>query len=92
MAASDVVELVVSATAGAVAALGGTATIPIGATPIGQAFRDGTPRRFDNVDLEVGGGTVLRLCYPFAPATRSQALSLHSGTKVHTRSALSSSR
>ena len=61
---SDVVELVVSATAGAVAALGGAATIPIGTTPVGQAFRDGTPRRFDNVDLGVGGGAGPALVLP----------------------------
>ena len=61
---SDVVELVVVATAGAVADLVGEATIPIHATLIGQAFRDGTPRRFDNVDLGVGAGIGPALVLP----------------------------
>ena len=61
---SDVVELVVVASAGAVADLVGEGTIPIHATLIGQAFRDGTPRRFDNVDLGVGAGIGPALVLP----------------------------
>ena len=61
---SDVVELVVVATAGAVDDLDGDATIPIRTTLIGQAFGDGTPRRFDNVDLGVGAGTGPALVLP----------------------------
>jgi signal transduction histidine kinase len=61
---SDVVELVVVATAGAVDDLDGDATIPIRTTLIGQAFGDATPRRFDNVDLGVGAGTRPALVLP----------------------------
>ena len=64
MPTSDVVELVVAATAGAVPAPGGEAAIPIRATLIGQAFEDGTPRRFDNVDLGVGAGAGPALVLP----------------------------
>ena len=61
---SDVDELVVVATAGAVDDLDGDATIPIRTTLIGQAFGAGTPRRFDNVDLGVGAGIGPALVLP----------------------------
>jgi signal transduction histidine kinase len=61
---SDVVELVVVATAGAVDDLEGDATIPIRTTLIGQAFGDGTPRRFDKVDLGVVAGCGPALVLP----------------------------
>jgi signal transduction histidine kinase len=64
VATSDVVELVVAATAGAIAAADIEATIPLGAMLIGQVFEDGTPRRFDNVDLGVGAGTGPALVLP----------------------------
>ena len=74
MPTSDVVELVVAATAGAVPAPGGEATIPIRATLIGQAFEDGTPRDSTTSTSGWRPAPVLRLCCRFAPATPSPAL------------------
>jgi two-component system, NarL family, sensor histidine kinase DevS len=61
---SDVVELMVAATGGALSDRVGEATIAIHRTPIGQAFLDGTPRRFDTVDVGVGAGAGPALVLP----------------------------
>ncbi|MDI3315206.1 MAG: GAF domain-containing sensor histidine kinase [Mycobacterium sp.] len=53
-APADVDELVVVETAGEPGALTQIGSIPVGATPVGQAFRDRTPRRVDT--LEIGAG------------------------------------
>jgi signal transduction histidine kinase len=49
----DVSELLVAETAGELAALTQAPTIPVSGTSIGQAFRDRTPRRFDNLEIGV---------------------------------------
>jgi two-component system sensor histidine kinase DevS len=61
---SDVVELMVVATAGAVSDPVGEATIPIRDTLIGHAFMDATPRKFDKVDVGVGAGVGPALVLP----------------------------
>jgi signal transduction histidine kinase len=60
----DLVDLVVVATAGAIAELDDTTTIPVRGTLIGQAFEEGVPRRFDNVDLVIGAGPGPALVLP----------------------------
>ncbi|MBS4729324.1 GAF domain-containing sensor histidine kinase [Mycobacterium sp. SM1] len=50
----DVDELLVVETAGEPGALTRLETIPVGTTPVGQAFRDRTPRRVDS--LQIGAG------------------------------------
>jgi signal transduction histidine kinase len=61
--ASEVIDLVVVAAAGTTVDSVEAATIPVRATLIGQAFEDGAPRKFDNVDLgiEAGPGPALVL-------------------------------
>ncbi|WP_006245617.1 GAF domain-containing sensor histidine kinase [Mycolicibacterium tusciae] len=76
---SDVVELVVVATAGTAAAGMGDATIPVRATLIGQTFEDGTPRKFDNLDLGVDLGVVLGVGLGPGPAL---VLPLRTGESV----------
>jgi signal transduction histidine kinase len=51
---TEVDELVVVETAGAATDIG-TATIPVSGSPVGQAFLDRTPQRFDSVDTGLGG-------------------------------------
>jgi two-component system sensor histidine kinase DevS len=51
---SDVDELLVAETAGKLPPLGAAPTIPVRGTPVGDVFLDRTPRRFDNLDLEIG--------------------------------------
>jgi signal transduction histidine kinase len=51
---SDVDELLVAETAGKLPPLGATPTIPVRGTPVGDVFLDRTPRRFDNLNLEIG--------------------------------------
>ena len=51
---SDVDELLVVETAGKLPALGGARTIPVRGTPVGDVFLDRTPRRFDNLNLQIG--------------------------------------
>ncbi|MFC5335920.1 sensor histidine kinase [Mycobacterium branderi] len=53
MASSEVVELVVTDAAGAVSIPVGGAVIPVHGTPVGEAFRLRTPRRFDDLDLGI---------------------------------------
>jgi signal transduction histidine kinase len=52
---ADVGELLLAETAGELAALSQAPTIPVSGTPVGQAFRDRTPRRFDNLEIGVAG-------------------------------------
>lgn len=52
--ADDVAELLVGETAGTLSPLTKVLTIPVSGTPVGEAFRDRTPLRFDNLDLEIG--------------------------------------
>ena len=61
---SDVVELVVVATAGAVDRSGWRRDDPDTHDADRTAFGDGTPRGFDNVDLGVGAGTGPALVLP----------------------------
>lgn len=65
--ATDVVDLVVVATAGT---LSGTApvTIPVRTTEIGQVFEAGAPRKFDTVDLGFGIGAGPALVLPLRTA------------------------
>ena len=51
---AEVVELVIAETAGEIFPSGEQRTIPVKGTPIGQAFLDRTPRRFNNLDLGIG--------------------------------------
>ncbi len=51
VSASDAVELMVTATAGAVPDAVGEAPIPLTGTLIGKVFTDRTPRKVDSVDL-----------------------------------------
>ena len=62
--ASDVVDLVVVTTAGALTIDAETATIPVRTTEIGQVFESGTPRRFDSVDMGFGTGSGPALVLP----------------------------
>jgi signal transduction histidine kinase len=50
---SDVSELVVAEAAGELPSLTRAPTIPVGGTPLGQAFLDCTPRRFESLDLAI---------------------------------------
>jgi signal transduction histidine kinase len=52
---SDVQELLVAETAGELTTLGEAPTISVRGTPVGGVFLDRIPRRFDHLDLEVGG-------------------------------------
>lgn len=61
---SEVVGLMVAATAGAVSDPVGEAMIPIRDTLIGQAFVDATPHKFDKVDVGVGAGVGPALVLP----------------------------
>ncbi|HET6734206.1 GAF domain-containing sensor histidine kinase [Mycobacterium sp.] len=61
---SDIVELTVVATGGALSDRGGENTIAIHGTPIGQAFLDATPRRFDMADVGAGAGVGPALVLP----------------------------
>jgi signal transduction histidine kinase len=54
MPSAEVVELVIAETAGEMFPSGEERTIPVRGTPIGQAFLDRTPRRFDSLDLGIG--------------------------------------
>ena len=63
---SDVDELLVAEIAGKLPPLGAAPTIPVRGTPVGDVFLDRTPRRFDNLnlqigDVEVGSGSALVL-------------------------------
>jgi signal transduction histidine kinase len=51
---SDVDELLVAEIAGKLPPLGAAPTIPVRETPVGDVFLDRTPRRFDNLDLDIG--------------------------------------
>jgi two-component system sensor histidine kinase DevS len=51
---SDVDELLVAEIAGKLPPLGAALTIPVRGTPVGDVFLDRTPRRFDNLNLEIG--------------------------------------
>lgn len=53
MASSEVVELVITDTAGALSVPVGGTVIPVHGTPIGEAFRLRIPRRFDDLDLGI---------------------------------------
>lgn len=61
---SDVVELVVTATAGSASSSIDEVTIPLRDTLIGQAFVDGSPHKFDKVDVGVGAGIGPALVLP----------------------------
>lgn len=61
---SDVVELVVTATAGSDSSSIDEVTIPLRDTLIGQAFVDGSPHKFDKVDVGVGAGIGPALVLP----------------------------
>jgi signal transduction histidine kinase len=61
---SDVVELMVAATAGALSDSVAEVTIPIRDTLIGQAFADAAPHKFDKVDVGVGAGVGPALVLP----------------------------
>lgn len=50
---SNISELLVAETAGQLPMLVRAQTIPVNDTPVGHVFRDHTPRRFDNLDLEI---------------------------------------
>jgi signal transduction histidine kinase len=52
---SDDQELLVAETAGELPALMEAPTISVRETPVGGVFLDRTPRRFDHLDLEIGG-------------------------------------
>lgn len=52
---SDVQELVVAETAGKLPALVEAPTISVRGTPVGEVFVSQAPRRFDYLDLEIGG-------------------------------------
>jgi signal transduction histidine kinase len=52
--APSVTELLIAETAGALPALGIAATISVRSTPVGNAFLDRTPRRLDDLSLEIG--------------------------------------
>jgi signal transduction histidine kinase len=52
--ASSVTELLIAETAGALPALGIASTISVRSTPVGNAFLDRTPRRLDDLSLEIG--------------------------------------
>ncbi|EID14655.1 histidine kinase [Mycobacterium xenopi RIVM700367] len=52
---SDVRELIIGAVAGGPALFGAAARIPVSGTPVGEAFADGNPQRFDNLDLGFPG-------------------------------------
>jgi signal transduction histidine kinase len=56
---SDVSELLIAETAGAMSAPSGDETIPVNGTVIGEVFLDRRPRRLDSLDLGIGG-----LCSP----------------------------
>jgi signal transduction histidine kinase len=47
-------ELLITETAGKLPPFGAAATISIRGTPVGDVFLDRTPRRFDNLNLEIG--------------------------------------
>ncbi len=64
MPSSNVIELVVTATAGSVSDPVGETTIPIRDTPIGQVFVDATPQKFDKVDVGIGAGVGPALVLP----------------------------
>ena len=49
-----VAELRIAETAGKFAGLDTTMTLPVKDTAVGEVFRDGMPRRFDNLDLDLG--------------------------------------
>src|ERR1700758_203566 len=51
---AEVVELVISETAGGIVPSGEEQVIPVEGTPIGQVFLDRTPRRFNNLELGIG--------------------------------------
>jgi signal transduction histidine kinase len=55
MPSSEVTELVVAETAGAVSAAGVEAMIPVSGTQIGKVFGERTPQRLDNLDVETIG-------------------------------------
>lgn len=61
---SDVVELMVTATAGSASNSIDQATIPLHDTLIGQAFVDGSPHKFDKVDVGVAAGIGPALVLP----------------------------
>lgn len=52
--ASSVTELLIAETAGTLPALGIAPTISVRSTPVGNAFLDRTPRRVDDLTLEIG--------------------------------------
>jgi signal transduction histidine kinase len=64
---SDIVELVVAATAGVLPTAIGDA-IPLRDTLIGRAFADRTPQRFDKVDVGAGDGVGPALVLPLRAA------------------------
>ncbi|UQX10307.1 GAF domain-containing sensor histidine kinase [Candidatus Mycobacterium methanotrophicum] len=53
MPSSDVGELLVAEVAGELPALTEAQVIPVSGTPVGEAFRDRRPRRFDNLEIGV---------------------------------------
>jgi two-component system, NarL family, sensor histidine kinase DevS len=55
---SDVDELLVAEIAGKLPPLGAALTIPVRGTPVGDVFLDRTPRRFDNLNLEIGDAEI----------------------------------
>jgi two-component system, NarL family, sensor histidine kinase DevS len=72
MPSSDVGELLVAEMVGELPALSEAQAIPVRGTPVGEVFRDRTPRRFDN--LEIGA-----IEMPLGPAL---ALPLRATDKV----------
>lgn len=64
LASSDVVELMVTATAGSASTSIEQATIPTRDTLIGQAFVERSPHKFDKVDVGVGAGAGPALLLP----------------------------
>jgi signal transduction histidine kinase len=64
MPSSEVTELVVAETAGAVSDPLGEATIPVAETQIGSVFVDRTPQRLDNLDVEAIGTSGPALVLP----------------------------
>lgn len=54
MAPSEVTDLLITDTAGGLSVPAAEAVIPLNGTPIGEAYRTRTPRRFDDLDLGIG--------------------------------------
>jgi signal transduction histidine kinase len=53
MPSDDVTELLVTEAAGELLPSSQPSTIPVSGTPVGEVFRDRTPRRFDNLEIGV---------------------------------------